>query len=557
MKRMRNKTGAAITMGVVLALALVVLGVGFMLMSMYFGGQSETKNATDAGALNVGKQALDKITVPVGFSENHRIFRDVTNDGDLSNDDKVSLRRINRVWAQAMLIAINAKAAETEGYAGSGPSNADSAAQGAEEISDALTNKLTQASNLYGFFDDFSQRNSVRMITTNNTVNHVPGANWQTSLMERENESNITMTGSSANFNLPPEFNLDSDFVTDTTRNPAPADSSGKVFLKGYKPVTVAKNTFWFVPFLYDEKPHMVSRAKFEQNKKNVNALSWSKPVPNAFSAEGAVVDVNPKGQKATSWVLTNPRQPFKMCIPHSFLHIHVDDMKSKWYFFPSGYPPVKYTEQDYGYIPEDQSYTAVGGGLLSASVTADFVVVGTDVVGRPLDDIIFGTPTGNKTFFEQHMTNRINEMVSKVGVVKTKNDLHNCLSDPATIGWLVAGFRDYYVYTTDGENLKVNPQAIAQADMIAHGWQIDISKDADGTEHLASSDDSSPAPIFFIPTVVPDPFCNPSPANFGFGEWHKELGWKPGSGYNGNLGDVRVKRWTEIYTIGHSTPII
>ncbi len=50
MKRLRNNRGGAIAFGAVLALVLVVLGAGFVLISLYMGGQTETKNASDAGA---------------------------------------------------------------------------------------------------------------------------------------------------------------------------------------------------------------------------------------------------------------------------------------------------------------------------------------------------------------------------------------------------------------------------------------------------------------------------------------------------------------------------
>src|SRR5690606_17476037 len=130
-----------------------LLGIGYLAMLMFMGGENETQHACDAGALNVGKKTLDDITVPIGGSENQRCFADVAdasasgNLGSALGVGKVSLRTINRVWAKALLIAINAEAARNDGNAGSGGSSAQSAYSGAKNISDSLSLKLSQQSN--------------------------------------------------------------------------------------------------------------------------------------------------------------------------------------------------------------------------------------------------------------------------------------------------------------------------------------------------------------------------------------------------------------------------
>ncbi|HEY9718640.1 MAG TPA: hypothetical protein V6C69_14300, partial [Trichormus sp.] len=228
---LRNKRGN-ISFGTALALALVVLGIGFLFLSLFMGGQRETKNAVDAGALSVGKQVLDadQVSVDLGADPSQQIFADCASDqidpsagGPLQLlGGKITLRRINRVWAKAMTIAINAAAAG--GDAGSGTSNAQQACSAAQEISDSLAAKLTNASNLYPFFNDFSGRNSVRMLGNSANVQDLPGANWQTSLMDRAAESNIVLSGSpSNNFNMPANFSLPSSFYTQSTRANVPA----------------------------------------------------------------------------------------------------------------------------------------------------------------------------------------------------------------------------------------------------------------------------------------------------------------------------------------------
>src|SRR5580658_959938 len=106
----RSRRGSIIAFSTVLAIALVVIGVGFLCMLMMAGGQHEIKNAVDSGMLNTGKQLLDNIKVPLSGDPSQQCFLDVTNDIDANppaDDGNVTLRRINRVWAKAILMGIN------------------------------------------------------------------------------------------------------------------------------------------------------------------------------------------------------------------------------------------------------------------------------------------------------------------------------------------------------------------------------------------------------------------------------------------------------------------
>lgn len=549
-----RKRGSAIAFGTVLALALVVLGVGFLFLILYMGGQNETKNAVDAGVLNIGKQVIDNITVDLNGSEEQQIFYDCTATNangydkiELPVGGKVSLRTINRVWGKAMLIAANAK------ESGSGQSNADKALQGAADISKALADKLKTASNLYTFFTDFAQANSVRMIGTDVKVNVLPGANWQTSLLERDFESNIQLNPGDNN-GLPPGVSFDTNSTTPCMRNPVPAGAGGVKFLKGYSPITMGNGTFWQVPFAYDEKPHLVARSTFDSNSSTAKPITWNDAVPNGFSAEGAAVKSGPNGERAISWVMSNPRQPFQLSMPHSFMKIHLDELRVHFMFFPAPAPAVEMApSQSYDdYTPSSVTGApAPAGGVLCSTVTPDSVEVGLDVVGRPLDQLIFGPPGGDTAHLEALMTNRMNEMLSKPG--STAN-MHSVLNDPLTIGYILAGERDFYVFSTDGENLTVLPKYLA---LPMAPWLLgSIDNNPDGSESKLVDDTWIPAPIFFSPIVTPDPFCTEFLA-LGWGTWDKDLYWTPGTGYNKCLGTVRVKRWTDVYSLGICVPVI
>jgi len=63
--------------------------------------------------------------------------------------------------------------------------------------------------------------------------------------------------------------------------------------------------------------------------------LQLNNAVPNAFSVHGKAQKQGAPGEEAKSWALTNPRQPFKISMPYSFMKIHVDENKVKFFYFP------------------------------------------------------------------------------------------------------------------------------------------------------------------------------------------------------------------------------
>jgi hypothetical protein len=255
--------------------------------------------------------------------------------------------------------------------------------------------------------------------------------------------------------------------------------------------------------------------------------------------------------------VLTNPRESFKVSNPQSFVKFHIEDNKSEWYFFPVAFP-VKFPPGDagdktYGYTTDTQSQAMPFGGVLCSLVSANSVLVGTDVVGKNLYQIIFGPPGGNTNKLEQYLVNRSNQMISKVDVVMTAKEVRNALSDPLTIAALVAGERDFYLFSPDGQSLKV----LSKTMTVTYPWlAMMINKKADGDEQKFVNDASMPGLGFHIPQVTPEPFCVLKTA-LGWQTWHKDLWFRPGTGYNGCLGEVRSQRRTKVYSLGVCTPII
>jgi hypothetical protein len=564
-KSRRLAKGSIIAFSTALACVLVVLGVGFVFMLMYMGGQQETKNATDAGALNVGKQALDKIKVTILPNS---IFYDCTSDtddGSQSFDGNMDLRRINRVWAKAMLIGMNAKADSNIGQDDSGQSNADSAFQEAKSISDQLAAKLNDTASLYDFFTPYSLANSVRMIGPGVSTTFKGGSNWSTSLMDRTpitkeaRESNIIYNPGC----LPPGFTMDPNYITGSTRTTNVG--GGLKFLKGYTNLAVDGHDVWQVPFQYDQKPRLVSRSLFDQSTEKATPIAWDTPIPNAFSVEGQALRQNEAGQTAMSWVLTNPHSTYQMSMPHTFVRIHLDEPKTIWMFFPAGFPTeqLEQVELSYGWdqVTDQEGPPDEPGGLFCASVIpGDIDLIGSDVVGRSLDELIFTSPPmlESTSGLEAALTARFNQMISKSGNTISTGQMHDILGSAVCRAYLLtqsSGAQDFIVFSPDGGNsLTCLPKSVAENTAL---WLKNCSDNTpDGSSKEAISDtDTFPGPFFYTPEVVPAPFCTYD-FSIGWGFWEKDLHWQPGTGYNGSLGTVTMTRDTKLYNFGICTPV-
>jgi hypothetical protein len=569
-KMQQRSAGSAIIFGVVLALVLLLVGIAFFGITMYMGGQDEAKNAVDAGMLNVGKQMMDDISVPL-MTPNELMYIDVCNDatngksllelldGDIKKKGQVTLRRVNRIWAKALQIGINAEAADREGHAGEGKANAQQAFEGAESISNRLADKINEKTKWYSYFNDLAKRNSVRMLGAKANVKAQPGNNWTTALMDRDKESNITVAP--PEYTLPPNFDMP-DLVMKSSRKQLPADAKNLWFLRGYHPIKLADRTFWQIPFTYDQTPHLVSGREFKESSTKEKPIGdWEKPIPNAFSGEGVVQGGGKNGtqQKAVSFVLTNPGQPFKMSLPHSFVRIKIDDMLCHWYFFPLGPEadkvehgdPTKYDFKKPQFVSGPKM--PLGGPFCEYVQAGESVQIGLDVFARSLDEVIFAAPGEGNVTTEAYLLNRANEMIGKVGKVITKEELHKCLDNWMTRGFLYAGQNEFYLFSADGETLECLPKYLA---LVKAPWLILFQgNDPDGTEMKVVDDSDCIAPILNNVVAKPLPKCILVPPPFGWGLWDKDIYWTPGSGYNSCLGNLRVKRWTEIYSVGIALP--
>lgn len=521
-----TKKGGALAFSVVLIMVLIGVGFGLYFVSTYFGGAQETKDAVNSGALNVAKKALD-ITVPLQGTD-QEFFADVV------DNNNVSLRNINRVWAKALFVGINADGAKQDGgHQGSGGASASAAQAAAMQISDSLADKLSDPSNLYGFFDDFAKMNSVRMLGLKAHVEKLPGPDWTTSFLQRDYESNIEFKD-----NLPPGYNNNNMF-TESKRKPIPSDAAGKKYVVGYKPLTAMGSTFWQVAYPVEMHPHIVDRKYFDDNKQKplqTGGASWKTPVPNTFGVAGGTKQSNTYDETATSWAETNPQKVFPMQFPHGFVRIKIKANTLNWCLnIPIEAAALQTADYKFEMMDSHDSIPLpMGCGAVRASAyCGNEYPLGTLYNGIAALPVAKSDPLGGDAI--EYLTQRVREMIPDYKKALLVAKLNMTMLDHA------ASDQTFLIYpNSDNSDVVIEKENNAS---VPSG--CDKSAKPDGTKQT-------------LDTEIIVPMLNYATFTFDcYGSWgpyptysqvHAEREWTPGTGWNGGcLGEMSIHRHTEV----------
>ncbi|MBX9687319.1 MAG: hypothetical protein K2X27_11495 [Candidatus Obscuribacterales bacterium] len=313
----KSRTARGASMGLVIAccFVLVMIVVGLFYLSMFMGGADEIRNASSAGALNLGKHLI--------IDDEFKVDPAAIPDSDQFNDlfdkkGKIGLANINSIWAKALLAEANAEQMAADGQAGSSKANADAMFNTAKQISDLLADKVSDVSKQIPVFEKMSEQNSARMLGEEAQVKALKGF-WKTSLTDRGAISNLEVPGSAV---MPSDSAYSALKLVDNR-------------LPGYTTLQLNGKKFCFVPFADKERTHIISKSEFDENTEAAKAIDgapdWGKAVPNTFSCQGASKNQNAAIQNAVACVVCNPQKVYKMSMPHAFLHIKLDDNTATW----------------------------------------------------------------------------------------------------------------------------------------------------------------------------------------------------------------------------------
>lgn len=497
-------------LGFVAASGFFVVLFAFTLLQLMFslGGSNETRNAVDSGTLAVSRDVTKIKTT--AQSDVEAQYNDVAD-----KDNEFGLTNINRVWAKALLVRMNAAAMEQENTgSGQSSSNANALFDSAERISDRIADQLNDQNALRGYFDSVATQNSARMLGNQASIHSHAGNNWKTSLMDRGEESNIIIHAQQ----LPGEFAPDNSIAKQA--------DDGELHIKGYAPITVLGRSICLVPFKVNQKPHMVSNKTFTDNTKQSNPLpQWNNPVPNAFSCEGQSKGQTNHMHSAVSFALSNPETNFQLAIPHAFVSVKFEDNTVKWY---ANAIPHGSNSYDFHTDIQVRQFEA-GAGTMTVTAT-----LGNEYMPPTLQQAIHAIPGHNYNDVDRVLLQRVREIKHDY----SQADLTAALNECPFIGT-----QEYVIFPLADGTLKAAPKGAANG---FAPW-INANNDADGSEKSLSGES-----IWEVPNTVQVVLVGPGPKPApSFTHETGDIHWRPGTGFGGCLGQLRIERTTEVYANG------
>ena len=268
----RRQRGATLGLAAACVLVVIVIGVGFFFLSKIIGGGRQVANATDAGALNVAKQAIRRGAVTLSSAADQEEF------GALCDTpNRLDLLSYNRIVAKAMIVCKNAQDEGTPLAA----ANAGMIHNQVNMLGNMLKANLVAAcanpgGALAGDFHAISTNNNTKMFNGNPVQlaqDITPG------YMKVGSSSNVFFHGAtkaSMGGWAPP---------VNSAGQKAP---SGDDYSAGYQQVAAGAQNFTLVPVFPDTRPHLVDHGNFSAA---VPAGVTTPAIPNAFQTNSRALE--------------------------------------------------------------------------------------------------------------------------------------------------------------------------------------------------------------------------------------------------------------------------
>jgi len=291
--KLKRRRGATLGLVAVCVLVIIVLGIGFFILSQILGGGREIANATDAGVLTVARNALSPANINVnlaGDSDANPVNDFIpfdTNYGGLSaSSGKIDMLGLNRVVAQAVMVALNAQEINT----GAATGHAQSVASAAQNVSRNLRTLLDNNAYLRGQFTSVAGANNTKMFQGNKAT--LTGA-IVSGYMRPNFSTNVywtTATQNALGVGLPSMLkNTQSGTLT----------HNGDNYMAGYVnfPIPVGGGTVNIagVPVFPQQKPHLVDIGEFDPTSA-ADPLGTDYLPPNAFRTNSRTQENNSGG---------------------------------------------------------------------------------------------------------------------------------------------------------------------------------------------------------------------------------------------------------------------
>ena len=332
----RRRNGATLGLVAVSVLVIIMIGVGCYFLAKICGGGREMTNATDAGTLNVAKNALRSTQASVAAPSEFTALADPPGSG------LIDLYTYNRAVAQALIVAMNA---QDENF-GTATTNAGLEFTQLKTLGTAIQAKLIDQATLAPAFAAIANptTNSMKMFG-GNAINQT---GYDYALLKPAGSTNIAFYSATfPNGNPPP--NLIAAVATQITpeqrlpgapplafwdTNAGAASPGTSVFsnqyMAGYQSIgPVAGQTFIGVPVFPAQKPHLVTLTDFKSAADRfTDPAGWTPPNCFSLTSQSKESTSNTFGGAVSCAIVgcANPSNQanmpydFAACLPNGFV---------------------------------------------------------------------------------------------------------------------------------------------------------------------------------------------------------------------------------------------
>lgn len=309
----RRQTGGTLALVAASLIIIIMVAVGLFFLSQLLGGGLEAQHATDAGNLNVAKNALHSPSISPKGAESDEF-------GGLFTNGKIDLENYNKLAGKALIVAMNAAAEGTSSAADHAKSELNMV-EGSGGIGERLCTALQDGSSKKGFFDAVSAANSLRMLNWNGASANSDASFDAVSFMRKNAKAPANVYLRQSQFPGVPD---QASFVSRNFQASEGKDADKKLFPFGYTPISIAGLNVYAVPVRPGEQPHLVNQEEFE-NEKTSPLTSGSKSLlpPNAFMSNSAAHEMHGFGVKMRSSAIVGTLAPSAAAsIPHGYIVI-------------------------------------------------------------------------------------------------------------------------------------------------------------------------------------------------------------------------------------------
>jgi hypothetical protein len=517
---LRSRSGSTLALVAMCTLLVIIaLGAGFQLM-IYLGSSQELKNSVDAGSLNVAMRAAE-VRVPASAKSNYDDVADCSG--------RIGISNINRVWGKAYLVSANAQDIIANGNATGFVSKSSSESYtNATQIAENLFNALQSGASADVHFNQMTQNKPAKLLKANGEVSSSHDDEWTTACCYPGEESNLTFDPQA----------LPKGIV------PNQIEHNGQKFLQGYNAMSANGKTFCFTTFHQDEAPHLISLSTFDKAK-NSAINSQVVPIPNSFKNGGSII--GKLSLHASAAAVANPMRTYQLQLPRAYFMVTFDNTAT-WTV-----QGRKLKTQKYGH----GTGQVKGVSRIELKPPDEGLLTGYGTLGQEYNDLnlwsaIHALP-GDKSVVEQKLLQRAREMRPGYTMVQLQKLLTKIPIPQATDDWSV------YVYCNDGCNaagqlpeLSYATTFIDEEGFHAVGLPYFIPRQgaevqAEGQAQQIAIEQSE---IDYKNTNW-STILGPYPTDIHSTSESGTLFWQPGTGWQSNLGVLRIERQTTLIFTG------